>query len=98
MVVYNGTSDRNAARTAAENLRAEGYEATSLGAPKEKPLASELVYRKAAYEAYAQKIAQELGIANVRKDVGDPRADWLPEIKITLVDPSGTASPAAVGQ
>jgi len=93
IVVYNGTTDKAAARTVAENLRGEGYEASSTGAPKEKPVTNELVYRKAAYESYARAIAQELGIQSVRKDVGDPRADWLPEIKIMLVE--NAASPPA---
>jgi len=94
VVVYNGTPERGAGRTIAENLKAEGYEATAVGAPRVKPTANELVYRKAAYESYARAIAQELGIQNVRKDVGDPRADWLPEVKINLVEATPPVAPS----
>lgn len=87
VAVYNGSDERGAARTIAEQLRTEGYEASSNGNAKEKPEHSMVVFRKAAYEDFAQQIARSLGIRDVHKEVGgDPRAYWLPEVKVTLAN------------
>lgn len=90
IVVVNASAERGATKPFVDRLKGEGYSAVAGGSTHDKPAQSELTFRKAAFEPFARAVAQELGIQNVHKDTGDPRADWLPEVRIVISDDLAT--------
>jgi LCP family protein required for cell wall assembly len=93
VAVFNGSDQAGAARSTAEELSAQGFQATSGGNLREKLGQSEVLFRKAAFEPFAREIAKQIGVGAVRKDPGDPRADWLPEVTVRLGADRATKPP-----
>lgn len=83
VVVYNGSDTKGAARQAAAQLEAEGYEVQVGGNEAHPPEHTSITFRKAAFEGNAKDVAAYLGAASVSKDARDP-VDWLPEIKVVI--------------
>ncbi len=84
VAVYNASKVDGAARRAAVAIESQGFTSFSAGSVKaqEEPT---ITYRKASFESFARELGQTLGISDVSKDANaDPRAEWLPEIKVTL--------------
>lgn len=88
VAVYNASKFDGAARRAAEAITAEGFTSFSGGSTTEKVAEGKIYFRKASYQAFAQELATSLGIQTVAKDNSDPRADWLPEIRVILAGQS----------
>ncbi len=86
-VVVNGA--RSEARDTADRLKQAGFSAIA-GRSVRGVTDSEVVYHAAAFEGMARDVASQLGISNVRKEVADANAYWLPEVKVTLM-PASTA-------
>lgn len=101
VAVYNSTRKAGLARDKAAEFEAMGFTAFSGGNSRERPEATEVLYRKASHAAFAQEIAKAVGATVVKKDTdADPRADWLPEVKVILAEdalasPSPSPTPVA---
>lgn len=83
-VVYNASGAKGLNGQATESINELGFSGINGGVSHTPALSSTITFRKAVHEAYAREIAAKLGITNVTKDTGDPRADWRPEVKVTL--------------
>lgn len=85
VAVYNATKVAGVAKQTASDLDALGFTASSAGNSKDHPAKTEVIYRKSTHEDFAREIAAKIGATVVTKDTdSDPRADWLPEIKVIL--------------
>lgn len=85
VAVYNASEERGANSKAVEQLRGLGFEASAAGRSSDTD--ASVTYRKAAFESYAQEIAQMLGITVVKKDFSQGNQYWLPEIKVVMTQP-----------
>lgn len=83
VAIKNSTKVNGAAKTAADILKADGYNAYSDGNDPEEHPTTEVVYFRAANEEQAKAIAAMLGIAAVRKEAAGPAYDG-PEVAIVL--------------
>lgn len=93
VVVYHTSPKADNARNIAKQIEGLGFHVQMGGHPKGDtvPTQSEVLFRKAAYQSFAQSIATSLKIQTVSKDTSNPAAYWLPEVKVILVDDNVTA-------
>lgn len=82
--VYNASKVNGVARAIASALYSEGFEAWNGGTARDKVEQTEVVFRRSLYEGYAREIADMLGSRKVRKDPGDPRVTWGPDIFVYI--------------
>jgi len=86
VAVYNGTGKRGATGPVLEKIKSAGFDGIVGGMTRERPPTPEVTYRKAAQAAYASEVASLVGAPAPKKDTkADPRADWLPDVKVVLV-------------
>lgn len=93
VVIYNGSGTSGLSRQAADSVLALGFTGINGGTMKASQPRSSVIYRKAVDEAFAREVASKLGIADVQKDTGDPRAEWRPEVKVVLGSDSVASMP-----
>jgi hypothetical protein len=82
--VSNASGVQGAALRASEEISGVGYSSFSAGNARKRLEESLITYRKAAHREAALEIAKMLGIRRIEKEDVDPRADWLPELRVTI--------------
>jgi len=92
VVVYSNAAGRKEAKDAEDKLAQNGFTTVTHSSKATLPTTTEVVYHSALFEQAAKDIAKTLGVNGVRKDPIDPRAYWIPDIKVSIGSPATAAA------
>jgi len=88
VVVYSNAAGRKEAKDAEDKLAQSGFTTVTHSSKSTLPPATEVVYHTALFEQAAKEVARTLGVGEPKKEPIDPRAYWIPDIKISIGAPS----------